>query len=77
MKALISQRVGEVYWEADWLPWIDRSTGLPMSLKSRGYAFCGDATSDDPMAYDISEVREEDDDGNAVVRLVAVQRASE
>lgn len=77
MKALVNQRTGEVYWENDWLPWINRTTGLPLALRSRGYAYCAEATSESAADYIVSEVREEDDDGYEVVRLVAVQRAEE
>ena len=77
MKALINQRTGEVYWETGWLPWISRTTGLPLTLKSRGYAYCEEATSENASDYIVSEVREEDEDGFEVVRLVAVQRAEE
>ena len=77
MKALVNQRTGEVYWEDGWLPWINRATGLPLTLKSRGYAYCEEATSENAADYAVSEVREEDEDGYTVVRLVAVQRAEE
>lgn len=77
MRALVNQRTGEVYWEDGWLPWISRTTGLPLTLKSRGYAYCEDATSDSAADYIVSEIREEDEDGFEVVRLVAVQRAEE
>ncbi|MBR6204665.1 MAG: hypothetical protein IKQ60_06430 [Candidatus Methanomethylophilaceae archaeon] len=77
MKALVNQRTGEVYWEDGWLPWISRATGLPLALRSRGYAYCAEATSENAADYTVSEVREEDEDGFEVVRLVAVQRAEE
>ena len=72
MKALVNQRTGEVYWEDGWLPWISRATGLPLALRSRGYAYCAEATSENAADYTVSEVREEDEDGFEVVRLVAV-----
>ena len=70
MKALVNQRTGEVYWEDGWLPWISRATGLPLALRSRGYAYCAEATSENAADYTVSEVREEDAQKLAQRRLL-------
>ena len=77
MKALINQKTGEVYFENHWMPWISRSTGYPLAIRSRGYALCEDATSDNASDYIVSEKIVEDDDGFETVYLTAVQKPIE
>ena len=74
MRALIIQDPpsrAEVWKEDKWQAWVDP---VAMSTWPRPYALCEDASSDDPADYEITEIREENEDGVAV-RRVAEARA--
>ena len=74
MRALIIQDPpsrAEVWKESEWQSWVDP---VAMSTWPRPYALCEDASSDDPADYEITEMREESDEG-AVVRRTAEARA--
>lgn len=62
MKALIKQtpeRQKEIFYETDWLYWMDPKTGHPLNTYPYCYGLCEDALSDDPDDYVIEEHRPE------------------
>jgi len=74
LRALIIQDPpsrAEVWKEDKWQAWVDP---VAMSTWPRPYALCEDAQSDDPADYEITEVREETEEG-VTVRRVAEARA--
>lgn len=57
MKALIKQKPTsqkEIFYESDWLEWMDNETGYPLNTFPYKYGLCEDAISDNPDDYDIT-----------------------
>ena len=76
MKALVKQKPkskAEVFFESDWLEWMDPSTGYPLNADPYKYGLCEDAYSDDPADYEITAETGTDADGNTVTTYTAVQ----
>ena len=74
MKALIKQtpkRKAEVFFETDWLDWMDPDTGAPLNQDPYGYALAEDAPSEDPMDYDVERHEGVDEYGDPVVTYTA------
>ena len=74
MKALIKQdppRQAEVFFEDQWLDWMDAETGAPLNQDPYRYGLAMDAPSDDPMDYDIERHEGVDQYGDPVVTYTA------
>lgn len=57
MKALIKQKPAsqkEIFYESDWMEWMDPNTGYPLNTYPYKYGLCEDAVSDDPDDYTIT-----------------------
>jgi len=57
MKALIKQKPAsqkEIFYESDWLEWMDQNTGYPLNTYPYKYGLCDDAISDKPDDYNIT-----------------------
>lgn len=76
MRALVKQKPksrAEVFFESDWLDWMDPETGAPLNADPYKYGLCENATSSDPADYAITSQTVEDEDGNPVTTYTAVQ----
>ena len=77
MKALIKQKPAgakEVFFETDWLPWMDQQTGAPLNSEPYGYGLCEDAQSDSPDDYVLTKHTSTNEYGDEVVTLTAELR---
>ena len=77
MKALIKQRPtsqAEVFYESDWLDWMNPETGAPLNTEPYGYGLCQDAQSGDPADYMLTKHVSTDEYGDEVVTLTAELR---
>ena len=57
MKALIKQKPAsqkEIFYESDWLEFMDKETGYPLNTYPYKYGLCEDAISNNPDDYDIT-----------------------
>lgn len=76
MKALVKQKPrskAEVFFESDWLDWMNPDTGFPLNADPYKYGLCEDAYSDDPADYEITSETTMDMDGNEITTYTAVQ----
>lgn len=74
MKALIKQTPrskAEVFFEDQWLDWMDPETGAPLNSEPYGYGLCQDAQSDDPEDYILTKHISTDEYGDEIVTLTA------
>lgn len=74
MKALIKQKPAsqkEVFYQSDWLPWMNSETGYPLNTMPYGYGLCEDAKSDNPDDYTLTKHTSTDEYGDKTITLTA------